>query len=83
MFHNPVASIHKAIIARNSEFRNIQVQFSIKIKFRMMNVDCMFLDFFDGHDIWHFMGGSGSDTDRFIIPYRYPMNCTLKYGRGL
>lgn len=26
---------------------------------RMMNVDCMFLDFFDGHDIWHFMGGSG------------------------
>jgi len=26
---------------------------------RMMNVECMFLDFYDAHDIWHFLGGSG------------------------
>jgi len=26
---------------------------------RDMNVDCQFLGFFDGHDIWHFLGGAG------------------------
>jgi len=26
---------------------------------RMLNTECIFLDFFDGHDIWHFLGGSG------------------------
>ena len=25
----------------------------------MLNTECIFLDFFDGHDIWHFLGGSG------------------------
>ena len=24
-----------------------------------MNVDCIFLNFFDGHDIWHFLGAAG------------------------
>jgi len=26
---------------------------------RDMNVDCIFLNFFDGHDIWHFLGAAG------------------------
>jgi len=26
---------------------------------RDMNRDCIFLNFFDGHDIWHFMGAAG------------------------
>ena len=24
-----------------------------------MNVECIFLNFFDGHDIWHFLGAAG------------------------
>ena len=26
---------------------------------RDMNRECVLLNFFDGHDIWHFMGGAG------------------------
>jgi len=26
---------------------------------RDMNVDCIFLNFYDGHDIWHFLGAAG------------------------
>jgi len=26
---------------------------------RTLNKDCLLLDFFDGHDIWHFLGGAG------------------------
>merc|ERR1719228_1999760 len=26
---------------------------------RDMNVECIFLNFFDGHDIWHFLGAAG------------------------
>ena len=24
-----------------------------------MNRDCLFLSFYDGHDIWHFLGAAG------------------------
>ena len=27
--------------------------------YRDMNVDCIFLNFYDGHDIWHFLGAAG------------------------
>ena len=26
---------------------------------RSLNRECIFLNFFDGHDIWHFLGGVG------------------------
>ena len=29
------------------------------LNFRDMNRECVLLNFFDGHDIWHFMGGAG------------------------
>ena len=34
--------------------------------FRMLNTECIFLDFFDGHDIWHFLGGSGMLSGFFL-----------------
>jgi len=45
---------------------------------RMLNMECIFLNFFDGHDVWHFLGGAGLFFSFLAI---FTIDEDLKYRR--
>ena len=45
---------------------------------RSLNTGCMFLNFYDGHDIWHFLGGAGTF---FCLMFLFTLNDDIKYKR--
>jgi len=45
---------------------------------RALNRDCIFLNFYDGHDVWHFLGGGGVF---FVYMFLLTIDEDLKYTR--